>query len=1190
MAQVQSIQRCDQGQVTRFDLRVLGSALHAILRRLREARPSVPWHVRRHIPYHSRKHQQRRSKTSLPPKCTGLASWNIRGLKGKREELLWFLRQQRLAVLAVQETLCTPADWPLRVGPYTCIHSPAIPGSKGQQGVALLVHPDLPCYEVGPRSPYCVWAKVLGPGLAHGLVVGSVYLPGRVAGPPCTEARKALFNGLQTLSKANPQTPLIVMGDWNMSGPAVDKLLSQHPLPLARVSCRGSSFTRWDKTRAWSSLDHLVVSHSLCPSLSKARVHRSWDLSDHWPIGTRLLHLATPQTPSMGPRPTTTGFSTPAIHSQAPAIRLHNYWEVLESNEQPADLAVPRFVEQSVHIARQLRVCRPRPTPDGRQPPLSLPRECLALIQARRRAHREWRQAPLHGRDALWIRYEQLRLQAKERVRHARKEMWNQFIKKGASLLAEGQWAKAWQWIKSISQHHRFAAGRVHPVVNSQGVLQLDPVSILSAWAAHYATLGKDATGHSRDPAHWEPTGPPSPAWPELNVPITWPEVCRVLTSLKDQTAPGFDGLPPAWFKVMADPEPTATPTSPMGRVFFLILRSLWCTPSIPAPWNTAAVVSIHKAGDTTDPNNYRGISLISVALKVLCKVLTARLQTALEKRNALIPEQAGFRSKEECMGQAIALYETIARRRTTGQTTYAAFVDFKKAYDLVPHAALFTKLATLGVQGTALGFIKGLYQVSLVAVKTAAGHSEPFKLERGLRQGCPLSPILFDVFINDILDDCHDLGVTIPGVPNRKLAGLLFADDVVLLAPSSKNLRHLLRKISLWTARWEMSVGHGKCGVMVFGNTEHDKEHSVWTLDGAEIPLVDHYTYLGLTFDRDLSLDTMNDAATARLSKATHSLRPALTNSSIPLAVKVLMIKSLILPIAAWGGELLGMHKVRAHPTQKLVHQAIRWALYGDRAGKGRAAMSTLSWDLGIPPVHAIRSSYRTRAYHKFSSVKTWAAILSQHPFRHPRDTWLSGTRRWLTKEKVTATAAKPAKQAIWAKSLATDKTLSTARYRAAGFESTQRFVRLALPHPADAIGIRWLVRHRTHAVWNATSAVQAGLLQRQWKGRCPSCEMDEVDDGTHLLLRCPTFSSERALYIRPLVRKLARKCPGSSANEMCTLLLGGQYGEVPDHAQWWLGRTYTLLGEAPFLRVAKFLQSVMPRHMGHLWRLAQS
>jgi hypothetical protein len=143
---------------------------------------------------------------------------------------------------------------------------------------------------------------------------------------------------------------------------------------------------------------------------------------------------------------------------------------------------------------------------------------------------------------------------------------------------------------------------------------------------------------------------------------------------------------------------------------------------------------------------------------------------------------------------------------------------DLRKAYDTIPHELLVSKLEANDITGHMQSFLKALYRDSNVQVKAGEAPgilSDPIPIERGLRQGCPTSPILFNIFINNIFDGIERLGCKVPGCVDMldsrrplRVPGQLFADDTVGLAPSLDNLHAMFARFSQWAE--DHNVGFG--------------------------------------------------------------------------------------------------------------------------------------------------------------------------------------------------------------------------------------------------------------------------------------------------------------------------------------------------------------------------------------------
>ena len=159
---------------------------------------------------------------------------------------------------------------------------------------------------------------------------------------------------------------------------------------------------------------------------------------------------------------------------------------------------------------------------------------------------------------------------------------------------------------------------------------------------------------------------------------------------------------------------------------------------------------------------SYRGITLLSVVGKVFCKILNNRLVQCLDKEGALHEGQAGFRLNRGYMDNVYTLNEIVQGRLREDKKIFSLFLVIQKAYDTVWHDGLWYKLWDKGVQGRMWRVIKKMYMSSRSAVLLEGEKSDSFNVEQGVAQGYSLSPILFSVFIIDLLKEVKkvELGI----------------------------------------------------------------------------------------------------------------------------------------------------------------------------------------------------------------------------------------------------------------------------------------------------------------------------------------------------------------------------------------------------------------------------------------------
>ena len=140
------------------------------------------------------------------------------------------------------------------------------------------------------------------------------------------------------------------------------------------------------------------------------------------------------------------------------------------------------------------------------------------------------------------------------------------------------------------------------------------------------------------------------------------------------------------------------------------------------------------------------------------------------------------------------SLTNIIETRKLRKQSTFATFIDYKKSYDCINRDILFAKLSSIGISGKMYQALLSIYKDVNYCVRLNGVQSKCFSVDSGLKQGCTLSPILFNFYINDLVSRVSNLGLVID-IDDEKLSILMYTDDVVTLSESEEGLQRILDK-----------------------------------------------------------------------------------------------------------------------------------------------------------------------------------------------------------------------------------------------------------------------------------------------------------------------------------------------------------------------------------------------------------
>ncbi|TFY74811.1 hypothetical protein EWM64_g9201 [Hericium alpestre] len=332
----------------------------------------------------------------------------------------------------------------------------------------------------------------------------------------------------------------------------------------------------------------------------------------------------------------------------------------------------------------------------------------------------------------------------------------------------------------------------------------------------------------------------PPDSFPSLATPVRLSEVECTLFTAKSGTATGLDGLPYELWKKLNDHHQKATklgtgePTFDVITMLTTVFNDIQTYGLLPdSTFSQGWMCPIYKKNDKTEIANYHPITLLNTDYKIFTKVLALQLTAAVPQM--IHTDQAGFIPGRSIFDQTCLAKAMISYAEAMDENGAIVTLNQKKAYDKIDHTYLWCTLTTFNLPDLFICTICSLYKTAFTQVAVNGCFSTPYHVTRGVRQGDPLSCLLFDLAIEPLaclLCNSPKLsGYSISGAPHPVLVSL-FADDTALYLSSTDHYDDVLEILDSWCHTSGMKFNINKTEIVPIGSlAHHDQVRMTWCI-----------------------------------------------------------------------------------------------------------------------------------------------------------------------------------------------------------------------------------------------------------------------------------------------------------------------------------------------------------------------
>lgn len=452
-------------------------------------------------------------------------------------------------------------------------------------------------------------------------------------------------------------------------------------------------------------------------------------------------------------------------------------------------------------------------------------------------------------------------------------------------------------------------------------------------------------------------------------------EIDEVIVNLKNNKSPGENGITGEILKWGGQT---------LQERIKNIIKQAWEDEKLPEVWKTALIYPVHKKGDRSECRNFRGIALLDITYKVLATIIRNRLSAYA---NEMIGEyQGGFRKGRSTIDQIFTIKQIQHKSYEQNLDLHMLFIDYKQAYDSIKRLQIYKAMEKLGVPSKMIKLVEMTLQGTLTKVLVEGNLTESFSVNSGLRQGDPLSTILFNLVLENILRESKiETGGIIYYTRQQIIA---YADDLTIVARTKKELQKVFIKLEAKSKEYGLYINEEKTKYMVLRDEEGQMNNIRFQIENKEYKFqqVKILEYLGVTLTHNCKEDVEIDKRLMKGSKAMGSLQKIMSSKITSKKTKIRLYRTIIQPTVLYGCETWILNKSIAEKLERWERKILRKIYGGVKVSDGQWRSRTnkeLTEQYGHPNITQIVRAQRAR----------WLGHLYRMPgHRHAKKALLGG------------------------------------------------------------------------------------------------------------------------------------------------------------------------------------------------------